>query len=96
MLLAGTAAAQSFAARPIRLIVGFPPGVRGYVARIVAPGIGDTLGGQVVVDNRGGANGIIGMEAVAKAAPDGYTIGLVSISAMVLNVHLSRTSPITR
>ena len=89
MLLAGTAAAQTFAARPIRLIVGFPPGgAADIVARIVAPGIGEALGGQVVVDNRGGANGIIGMEALAKAAPDGYTIGLVSISAMVLNVHL--------
>jgi len=89
MLLAATAAAQTFAARPIRLIVGFPPGgAADIVARIVAPGIGEALGGQVVVDNRGGANGIIGMEALAKAAPDGYTIGLVSISAMVLNVHL--------
>jgi len=89
VLLAGMAAAQTFAARPIRLIVGFPPGgAADIVARIVAPGVGDALGGQVVVDNRGGANGIIGMEALAKAAPDGYTIGLVSISAMVLNVHL--------
>ncbi len=88
-LLAEAAAAQPFAARPIRLIVGFPPGgAADIVARIVAPGIGDALGGQVVVDNRGGANGIIGMEAIARAAPDGYTIGLVSISSMVLNVHL--------
>jgi tripartite-type tricarboxylate transporter receptor subunit TctC len=73
VLLAGTAAAQSFAARPIRLIVGFP-GCRGYRRAHRRAGIGDALGGQIVVDNRGGANGIIGMEAVSKAAPDGYTI----------------------
>lgn len=88
-VLADAAAAQGYAARPIRLVVGFPPGgAADIVARIVAPGIGEALGGQIVVDNRGGANGMIGMEAVARAAPDGYTLGLVSISSMVLNVHL--------
>ena len=83
------AAADAFPVKPIRFVVGFPPGgVVDIVARTVAPGIADALGGQVVVDNRGGANGIIGTELVAKAAPDGYTIGLASISTMVLNIHL--------
>lgn len=92
LLFSGSvAAADAFPAKPIRFIVGFPPGgVVDIVARTVAPGIADVLGGQVVVDNRGGANGIIGTELVAKAAPDGYTIGLASISTMVLNIHLYR------
>ncbi len=85
------AAADTFPVKPIRFIVGFPPGgVVDIVARTVGPGIADSLGVQVVIDNRGGANGIIGTELVAKAAPDGYTIGLASISTMVLNIHLYR------
>ena len=82
------AAADTFPVKPIRFIVGFPPGgVVDIVARTVGPGIADSLGVQVVIDNRGGANGIIGTELVAKAAPDGYTIGLASISTMVLNIR---------
>jgi tripartite-type tricarboxylate transporter receptor subunit TctC len=89
MLIAGVAAAQAFPARPIRLVVGFPPGgAVDLIARTIGPGMADALGQQVVVDNRPGANGIIGTEAVARAAPDGHTIGLASISTMVLNVHL--------
>ena len=82
-------AAGDFPAKPVRFIVGFPPGgAVDILARTVAPPLAETLGGQVVIDNRGGANGIIGAELVAKATPDGYTIGLVSISSLVLNVHI--------
>lgn len=81
--------AQGQGGRPLRLIVGFPPGgAVDITARIIAPALSELLGGQVVIDNRGGANGIIGAELVAKAAPDGQTFGLVSISSIVLNVHL--------
>lgn len=85
--IAVNASAQNFPTKPIRMIVGFPPGgVVDIVARTMAAPMGEILGQQVVVDARPGANGIIGAELVAKATPDGQTIGLVSISSMVLNV----------
>jgi tripartite-type tricarboxylate transporter receptor subunit TctC len=95
LVFSGTAAAaEAFPTKPIRLIVGFPPGgAVDILARTVAPALAKTLGVQVVIDNRGGANGIIGADLVAKAAPDGYTIGLVSISSMVLNVHMYPSIP---
>jgi tripartite-type tricarboxylate transporter receptor subunit TctC len=84
-----SALAQATPAKTIRFIVGFPPGgAVDLIARAVAPGIGEALGPSVVVDNRAGANGAIGADLLAKAPPDGSTIGLVSISSMVLNVHM--------
>jgi len=87
-------AADTFPAKPLRMIVGFPPGgAVDLLARTVAPPLAEILGGQVVVDNRAGATGIIGAELVAKAAADGYTIGLVSVSSLVLNVHMYKNIP---
>ena len=81
--------AQTPPGKPIRFIVGFPPGgAVDLIARAVAPGIGEGVGSSVVVDNRAGANGAIGAELLAKSPPDGSAIGLVSISSMVLNVHM--------
>jgi tripartite-type tricarboxylate transporter receptor subunit TctC len=75
LMLACTALAQEYPARPIRLIVAFPPGgPTDAVARLVAQKISDRVGQQMVVDNRGGGSGIPGTEAAAKAAPDGYTL----------------------
>jgi tripartite-type tricarboxylate transporter receptor subunit TctC len=82
-LLVGAASAQPsrWPERPIRLIVPFQPGSSSdTVARIVAAKLGDRLGQQVIVDNRVGASGNVGTEAVARAAPDGYTIGLANTS----------------
>jgi tripartite-type tricarboxylate transporter receptor subunit TctC len=74
-MAAGIAAAQPYPNKPIKMIVAFPPGgTSDYVGRIVAAKLGEFLGQQVVVDNRAGATGLIGTQAVAKAAPDGYTI----------------------
>ena len=71
------AAAQDYPNRPVTLIVPFPPGGSTTVmARNVADKMAAALGQQVVVDNRGGAGGTLGTRVVAKAAPDGYTIGL--------------------
>jgi len=80
---------QEYPFKPIRLIVGFPPGgAVDIVGRTLAEGLRDALGQQVFVDNRPGANGVIGTELIARASPDGYTIGLASISTVVLNALL--------
>ncbi len=73
------AAAQNYPSKPIRLIVPFASGGGGDGAlRPLAPGMSAALGQQVVIDNRGGAGGIIGMELAAKSAPDGYTLAMSS------------------
>lgn len=67
--------AQAYPARPLRIVLGFPPGGGvDLVARILAPKLTESLGQQVIVDNRPGASGLIGTEIAAKAAPDGHTL----------------------
>ena len=86
-----TAWAQEYPSRALRLVVGFPPGGgTDLVARPFAQGVQAPLGQSVVVDNRGGANGSVGLEVVAKSAPDGYTIGHVNSSVVVTNPLLYR------
>jgi len=78
---AGIALAQTYPARPIRIVVPFPPGGASDVtARMLADKFASSWGANVVVDNRTGASGIIGTDIVAKAAPDGYTLGFVALS----------------
>lgn len=73
--------AQAYPTKPVRLIVPFPPGgSTDIVARIVAQKLGERIGQPLVVENRGGAGGTIGTEAVAKATPDGYILGFASTS----------------
>jgi tripartite-type tricarboxylate transporter receptor subunit TctC len=92
--LPGPVCAQSYPSRPIRLIVGFGPGSgNDIIARELAKPLGELLGQSVVVENRGGGGGSIGTEAVAKAAADGYTIGLGTSSQLVMNVGLYSKLP---
>ena len=73
-------AAQSYPDRPLRLVIPFPPGgSNDVVGRVIGAQLGERLGQTVVIDNRGGAGGTIGINAGAKAAPDGYTLLLVSV-----------------
>ena len=70
----------------MRLVVGFPPGgSNDIVARHLAPKLGEVLGVQTIVENRPGANAIIGTEYVAKSPPDGYTLTLASVSPLVIS-----------
>jgi tripartite-type tricarboxylate transporter receptor subunit TctC len=79
-LLADQAAAQTYPSQPIRLIAPFPPGGSvDIMARLISEPLGAQLGGKIVIDNRSGASGNIGMEAAARAKPDGYTIVLNTI-----------------
>lgn len=91
----GNALAQdSYPNRPIALVVPFPPGgVTDVVGRELAQRLGKELGQPVVVDNRAGAGGNIGTQVVARAAPDGYTLGVLTVSALSIGPHLSRKLP---
>jgi tripartite-type tricarboxylate transporter receptor subunit TctC len=88
------AQADAWPNRPIKIIVSFPPGAGAdLTARTVAQKMSESLGVPVVVDNRGGANGIIGTEAVAKSPPDGYTILLTDRGAFGVNPSLYKKLP---
>ena len=88
------AGAQTYPVKPIRLIV--PLGAGGasdIVARVVAEKLGERLGQPVVVDNRPGAEGVIGMDAAAKFAPDGYTLVIGSSTTLAANFSLKSKLP---
>jgi tripartite-type tricarboxylate transporter receptor subunit TctC len=84
LALTAPAVADDYPNRPVRLIIPFPPGgSNDVVGRVIATHLGEGLGKQVIVDNRGGAGGVIGTDAAAKAAPDGYTIAVISLAHAV-------------
>ena len=83
------ASAQAWPAKPLRIIVNFPPGgAADVIARAVAPGLGEAIGQQVVIENRPGAGGNIGADAVAKSPADGYTLLMSSGGTVSINPHI--------
>src|SRR5438128_2004425 len=89
--LAAVASAEDFPSRQIRLIVPFPPGgPNDIIARVVGQRMSELTKQVVVIDNRGGQAGVLGTDAVAKANPDGYTIGIVSASALAISPTMEK------
>ncbi len=91
----GAAAAQDYPNRTLRMVVPFAPGgASDFVARILQPRMTELLKQQVVVDNRSGAAGNIGVEVAAKANPDGYTFLLGNIGTMAINANIFTKFPV--
>ena len=92
--LSGTTMAQQFPNKPLRLIVPFPPGGgNDILARFVGQRLAEVIGQQIIIDNRGGAGGLIGAELAAKAVPDGYTLFLASIGNLAFMPALHAKLP---
>jgi len=88
------ASAQEYPARPVRLVVAYPPGgAVDFVARLLAEKLAASLGQPVIVENKAGAGGLVGSEQVAKAAPDGYTLLLGTVSSHAIAPSVYRKMP---
>src|SRR5436190_16359281 len=93
LLSTAPAAAQEFPARPIKLIVPFPAGgPNDIIARIVGQRMSELTKQPVIIDNRGGQGGALGTDVVAKANPDGYTIGIVNCGALAINRSMEKVA----
>ena len=86
--------AQAYPSKPVRMIVPFTPGgSTDVIARVIAQKISESMGVQVVIDNRAGAGGNIGVEMAAKSPPDGYTLVMGHIGTMAVNPTLYKRLP---
>lgn len=93
VLACGSAWSQAYPARPVRVVVVFPAGgATDIVARMVFQKMSEQIGQQFVIDNRGGAGGMVGAEVVAKSSPDGYTL-MVYSTTLLANAHLYKKNP---
>lgn len=91
---AGAGETPAYPTKPIRVIVPYPPAETGdVIARLVGQKLGERLGQQVIVDNRAGASGQIGLELAARAAPDGYTVAIGQVGNLVLAPHTYKAVP---
>ncbi len=94
LLVPGLAAAQSWPSKPIRYIIPFPPGGSSdLMSRAIAPRLHERLGQPIVIENVPGAGGMLGVDRVAKAEPDGHTIGLAAAGALSSNISLYPKMP---
>ena len=93
-LCPAVALSQAYPAKPIRLIVPFPAGGGvDFIGRIAAKGMSERIGQQVVVENRAGANAIVGLEVLKSSAPDGYTIAAASAGPLAVNPFIYKKLP---
>jgi len=93
LLLPTLASAQNFPAKPIKLIVPFPAGgPNDIIARVIGQRMSELSGQPVLIDNRGGQGGVLGTDAVAKSAPDGYTIAISSAGALAISPSMERVA----
>ncbi|MFN5280437.1 Bug family tripartite tricarboxylate transporter substrate binding protein, partial [Bradyrhizobium sp.] len=87
------ASAQEFPTKPIRLIVPFPPGgPNDIIARVIGQKISELVKQPIIVDNRAGQGGVLGTDAVAKAAPDGYTVAIASAGALAISPSMEKVA----
>lgn len=94
LCVAPLATGQAYPSKPIRLVVPFPPGgAVDFYARVVQQPLSELLGQQIVIDNKAGASGMVGAEAVAKAPADGYTLLLGNIASLAINVGIYAKMP---
>ena len=94
LLIAGNAFAQ-YPSKPIKMIIPFAPGgASDFVGRILQPRLSELLGQQVIIENRPGASGNIGLEAGARSAPDGYTVYLGNVGTVAINVSVFPKLPV--
>ena len=94
LALSAGAQAQAWPSKPIKIIIPFPPGnTTDIMARLIAPRLSERLGQPVIVENRAGASGMLGLDLVAKAPPDGYTIGAGQGGNLVVLPHTSKSIP---
>jgi len=97
LALPAAAVAEDFPSKPIRLIVPFPAGgPNDIIARVIGQRMSELIKQPVVIDNRGGQGGVLGTDVVAKSAPDGYTIGIVSAGALVISPSMEKVAYDTR
>ncbi|MGV7212477.1 Bug family tripartite tricarboxylate transporter substrate binding protein [Bradyrhizobium sp. UFLA05-112] len=93
LLLPSLAMAGDFPAKPIKLIVPFPAGgPNDIIARVIGQRMSEIAGQPVLIDNRGGQGGVLGTDAVAKAAPDGYTIAISSAGALAISPSMEKVA----